>query len=321
MNLKCLLTAVLIHGLIMAIPGSAWAQEPPASPDVLALLEAGDEDRLAEEIRAWPDKVRDALAGLFELTVRADDSMDRVRFLDRAEQLARAYARAWSDSYLIRRVEQFARWSSVERAEKLEADSLRLAGIEAYYGEGPEAALRHWERSLAFCGALDDEAGQAVVLGNLGAGHYALGDLDRALRYYTQSLELAAAVGDHRTCGNALGNIANVHKDRGDYAVAAEYYERALETRALTGDRRGEAADLNNLGLVNEALGDLKGAEEYAYRALDLNRQDGRDRATANNLTNLANLATRRGHYEAALDLRSLQRRAGITLGNRRPAG
>ncbi|MEE8385208.1 MAG: hypothetical protein V3S01_04780, partial [Dehalococcoidia bacterium] len=144
--MKCLLITVLIHGLLMAIPGSARAQEPPGSPDVLALLEAGDEDRLVEEIRAWPDKVRDALAELFELTVRADDSMDRVRLLDRAQQLARAYARAWSDPFLIRKVEQFARWSTGERAEKLEADSLRLAGIEAYYGEGPEAALRNWER-------------------------------------------------------------------------------------------------------------------------------------------------------------------------------
>ncbi|MFC1661480.1 CHAT domain-containing protein [Gemmatimonadota bacterium] len=258
---------------------------------------------MLREIRARPDELRDALATLFQRTVHADDSLERVRLLDQARQLARAYDRAWSDPFLVRRVQQFSRWSTVERKEKLEADSLRLVGIEAYYGEGPEAALRYWERSLAVYRGLDDEAGQAVIMGNLGAGYYALGDFDRALRHHNQSLELATAAGDHRTRGNALGNIASVRKDRGDYAAAAEYYDSALETRLLTGDRRGEAADLNNLGLVSEALGDLRGAEEYVRRALELNRADGRDRPAANNLTNLANLATRRGRYEEAKGL------------------
>jgi CHAT domain-containing protein len=301
--MKGLLITAVLHGLLVATSGTAWTQEPASAPDILALLEVGDEHRLREEVRAWPDGARDALAELFELTVRADDAMDRVRFLGQAQLLARAYAQAWSDSFLIRKVERFARWSTDERAEKLEADSVRRAGIEAYYSEGPQAAIRLWERSLTLCRALDDQACQATVLGNLGAAHYALGDLDRALRYHTRSLELAAAAGDHRTCGNALGNIASVYKDSGEFAVAAEHYQRALETRALTGDRRGEAADLNNLGLVREALGDLKGGDEHFRRALELNRHDGRDRPAANNLTNLANLATRRGHYGEALDL------------------
>jgi tetratricopeptide (TPR) repeat protein len=219
----------------------------------VALLQAGDESRLLEEVRARPNDTRDALDQLFDLTVQAKDAMDRVRFLERAQLLAQAYAQAWSDSFLIRKVERFARWSSGERADKLEADSVRRAGIEAYYREGPEAAIRLWERSLTLCRTLDDTAGQAAVLGNLGAGYNALGDLERALRYHERALELALAAADHRTRGNALGNIASLHKDRGEFAVAAEYYERALEARALTGDRRGEAADLNNLGLVRDA--------------------------------------------------------------------
>jgi CHAT domain-containing protein/Tfp pilus assembly protein PilF len=302
-NAMRLPVVILLHGLLLAKPGAAQAQQQPDSPDLLSLLESGDQKRLLEEVRARPDDVRDALSRLFARTVESDDAMDRVRLLDRAEELARAYAQAWSDPFLSRRVEQFVRWSTAERAEKLEADSLRLAGMDAYYSQGPGAALRHWERSLALYRSLDDEAGQAVVLGNLGAGHYAVGDLDRALRYYNRSLELATAVGDHRTRGNALGNMASVQKDRGEYGRSAELYEQALETRRLTGDRRGEAADLNNLGLVSEALGDLKGAEAHFNRSLELNREDGRQRQVANNLTNLANLATRRGEYEAALDL------------------
>lgn len=301
--MKGLLIPTLAHCLFVAIPVTAWTQEPASSPDIVALLRARDERQLLEEVRARPDDTRDALEKLFQLAVRADDSMDRVRLLEHAQRLARAYAQAWSDSFLIRKVEQFSRWSTDERTDALEADSIRRAGIEAYYREGPEAAIRLWERSLTLCRALDDQACQAAVLGNLGAGNYALGDLERALRYHTRSLELAAAAGDQRTRGNALGNIASIYKDSGEFAVAAEYYERALDTRALTGDRRGEAADLNNLGLVRESLGDLQGAEAHFRRALELNRHDGRERAAANNLTNLANLAARRGRYDEALDL------------------
>jgi CHAT domain-containing protein/Tfp pilus assembly protein PilF len=295
----------LLHGLLAAALGAATPQGQSSSPDLIALLEAGDSVELLEAVRARPDDARNAVTMLFRLTVGAAESEERVRRLAQADQLGRVYEQAWSDSFLIRKVDQFARWSVGERAEKLEADSVRRAGVQAFYSEGPDAAIRLWERSLTLCRALDDEAGEAAVLGNLGAGHYALGDLERALRYYTRSFELAAAAGDHRTRGNALGNIASVHKDRGEFAVASEYYERARRTRALSGDRRGEAADLNNLGLVRGALGDLDGAEEYFRRALELNRRDGRERPAANNLTNLANLASRRGRYEEALDLYS----------------
>jgi CHAT domain-containing protein/Tfp pilus assembly protein PilF len=302
--MKNFLVLTLLSALVAAAPAPAAAQQPASnSPDILALVEAGHEGRLVTEVRARPDDARNALASLFELTARATDSNERVRLLDQADHLARAYARAWSDSFLVRKVGQFARWSAGERAEKLEADSVRRAGAEAFYREGPDAAMRLWERSLALYRALNDLAGQAAALGNLGAGHYARGDLDRALRYYTRSLELAEAAGDYRTQGNALGNMASVHKDRGELAVAAELYQRTQKTRALTGDRRGEAADINNLGLINAALGDLQGADEHFRRALELNRHDGRHRVAANNLTNLANLAARRGRYEEALDV------------------
>jgi CHAT domain-containing protein/Tfp pilus assembly protein PilF len=301
--MRNLAITALLWPLLAFGPSVTSAQEPTGDSGIVALLDANEEARLLEQVRARPDDTRDALAHLFQLTAQADDAVDRVRRLDQARSLARAYAQAWSDSFLVRKVEQFTRWSTEERAERMEADSARRAGVEAYYREGPGAAMRCWERSLTICRALNDRACQAAVLGNIGAAHYALGDLDRALRYYEHALELAAAAGDHRTRGNALGNMASVYKDRGELAFAAQYYEGALDARALTGDRRGEAVDLNNLGLVSESLGDLEGAAELYHRALALNREDGRDRAAADNLTNLANLATRRGRYEEALDL------------------
>jgi CHAT domain-containing protein/Tfp pilus assembly protein PilF len=295
----------LSNSLVVVTVCALAAQEPTARPEIITLLNAGDEAGLLEELRLRSGAVRDAFGDLFQLTVRAAGSEQRVHRLLQAEQLARLYERVWSDSFFIFGVQQFRRWSADERAEKLQADSLRRAGIEAYYSEGPEAAIRLWERSLGQYRALGDLAGQAAALGNLGAGYYALGRLDRALRHHQRSLELSEAAGDHRTKGNALGNVASVYKDQGELALAAEYYGRALEVRPLTGDRGGEAADLNNLGLVRGELGDVKGAEEYFRRALELNRRDGRGRGAANNLTNLANVATKKGAYDDALNLYS----------------
>ncbi len=310
-----LITTGIVVAAVVALP----AQAESAAPGILDLLEAGREAALVERIRSRPDAVREAFARLLELSVHATGADARVRRLRSAEQLAGLYEQVWADSFFVGRVRQFTGWSTDERAEKLEADSLRLAGNDAYRTRGPEAAIELWERSLTKSRVLGDLAGQAAVLGNLGAGYYARGQLERALRYYTRAAELAEEAGDHRTRGNALGNIASVHRFRGDLALAAEFYGRALEVRPLTGDREGQGADLNNLALVRADLGDLRGAEEQLRDALALNRSDRRDGAAANNLTNLANIATERGDYAVALELYvqalEARRRAGDRQG------
>ena len=305
----------LAHGLALAALSALPLQGAGAEPQVIVLLEAGQEAKLLDVVRERPDEVREALANLFELSAESPSSEERIERILQAEQLARLYERGWSDSFLVSGVEQFRRWSTDERAAKLEADSLRRTGAEAFYREGPEAAIRTWERSLGQYRAVGDLAGQAAALGNLGVGYYAMGRLERALRHHTRSLELAEAAGDHRTRGNALGNIASVYKDQGKYALAAEFYGRALEVRPLSGDRRGEAADLNNLGLVRSALGDLQGAQDHFRRALALNRRGDRAREGAENLTNLA---TNRGQYDGALELYEEALSARRETGDRR---
>ena len=298
----------LAHGLTLAALSALPLQGAGLAPQVIALLEAGQEAQLLDVVRERPDEVREALASLFQLSAQSPRSQERVQRILQAEQLARLYERGWSDPFFISGVEQFRRWSTDERAAKLEADSLRRTGAEAFYREGPEAAIRTWERSL----------GQYRAVGNLGVGYYAMGRLERALRHHTRSLELAEAAGDHRTRGNALGNIASVYKDQGEYALAAEFYGRALEVRPLSGDRRGEAADLNNLGLVRSALGDLQGAQDHFHRALALNRSGNRAHEAAENLTNLANVATKRGQYDGALELYEEALSARWETGDRR---
>jgi CHAT domain-containing protein/tetratricopeptide (TPR) repeat protein len=308
----------LATNLMAVAVGVLPLQEAGVAP-LVSLLEAEDERSALALVRQHPDEARKALAELFQLSMEAPHTEARVQRLLQAEQLARIHHRAWSDSLLVFEVERFTGWSLDERAQKLEADAFRRAGIEAFHSQGPRAAIRLWERALGQYRAIADPVGQAAALGNLGAAYYVLGQLDRSLQLHGRALDMAEQAGDRRTQGSALGNLGNVHRDRGDYGLAAQYYARALQFRRGAGDRQGEAADLNNLGLMLGRLGDPAEAEAHFRRALVLNRADGRARAAATNLTNLGNLAVGRGELRGALDLYSealsLRRGAGDRQG------
>ncbi|MGH7469744.1 MAG: CHAT domain-containing protein [Longimicrobiales bacterium] len=253
--------------------------------------------------RERPDSVRTALTATFALASAATTVHMRAVHLAAARDLARAYAQAWSDPFLLRQAARFQSWSPAQRALKVAADSLRRAGNTAYGQQGVPTALRLWRASLHRANTLGDSAGRAAALGSLGAGFYSAGVLDSATVYLTRSRNLATRIGDHRTAGNAVGNLANVSKDRGDLTQAAEHYARAATIRALSGDTRGSAADQNNLGLIGLQLGDLVQAKRSFERALALNRSGSHMLPAAKNLTNLADIASIMGDYARAAAL------------------
>jgi CHAT domain-containing protein len=162
--------------------------------------------------------------------------------------------------------------------------------------------MRAWRESLHRFQTLNDTAGIAAAVGNLGAGFYMAQDYDSAEVYLGRARELAERIGDHRTAGNAVGTLANVSKDRGDLRAASELYVRAGELRERTGDTRGKAADQNNLGLVAQDLGDLVGARRAFEAALATNRAADRAEPAATNLVNLANVASLEGDYAEAAE-------------------
>ena len=284
--------------LAVVVGLGTWTQSPQAADQVRALARNGTDSALVARSRAAPDAVREALRGLFVSAASAADSSEA--FLERARRMARAYAVAWRDSFLIRQVTRFESFSPAERRLKVTADSLRLAGNAAAGRLGMVAATGLWRQSLVRCEALADTAGMAAALGNIGAGFYAAGELDSAVAYFTRARSLAEAVGDFRTLGNAVGALANVGRDRGDLRAAGDLYGQAAEIRARTGDTRGAAADRNNLGMIAQALGDLDGARRAFEEALALNRRHQRAEPAALNLVNLGNVATIAGEYAAA---------------------
>ena len=269
---------------------AALAQSSPHPGDLQALAHDAPDSVLVQRTRHDPEEAREALRRLLR------DAADGAS-LDPAERLAGAYAIAWNDSFFVRQVTRFRSLSPTERLAKVGADSLRRAGNEELSRRGIDVAMRAWRESLRRFQALDDSAGMAMAIGNVGSGFYMAQDYDSAETYLTRARELAERIGDYRTAGNAVGTLASLRKDRGDLRAASELYARAGQLRERTGDTRGMAADQNNIGLIAEELGDLAGARRAYGVALAANRAAGRAKQAATNLINLGNLASLEGDY------------------------
>ena len=274
---------------------AALTQSQSGADDLQALARAGPDSVLVVRARQAPDDAREALRHLFIGAARGAP-------LEPAERLAAAYAIAWSDSFFVRQVTRFQSLSPTERVAKNAADSLRRAGNDALGKRGIDAAMRAWRESLRRFQALNDTAGIAAAIGNVGAGFYIAEQYDSAEIYLGRARDLAERVGDYRTAGNAVGTLANVRKDRGDLRAASDLYARAADLRERTGDARGKAADQNNLGLVAQELGDLVGARRAFEAALAANRAADRAEPVATNLVNLANVAILEGDYAEAAE-------------------
>lgn len=273
-----------------------------------------DASAIVVAARAQPDTLRAALVRTFALAATSPDGSVRAGELAAARRLAEAYGVAWDDSFFVRRVASFQRWSPEVRRASVAADSLRRAGIAVYGREGVPAARALWREALRRVPGVD-RAGRAAALTSVGAGFYLAGELDSASVYLRSGRDLASRAGDLRTLGNAIGVLASVREAEGDLAAAAGLYAEASAIRERTGDRRGIAADQNNLALIARELGDLAEARRALERALALNRRDGRPREVALNLANLADIASVVGDYARAetlyRDALAINREAG----------
>jgi tetratricopeptide (TPR) repeat protein len=119
----------------------------------------------------------------------------------------------------------------------------------------------------------NDQAGEGLILNNLGSALYHSGDHESAQAYFRDSLRICREIGYRLAECNALGNLATISADRGDYAASRSGYEEALRLRHEIGDRQGESLTLNNLGKIAYDVGEYRNAQSYLRRALHLARQ------------------------------------------------
>src|SRR5580765_6219090 len=260
-----MLSAALVLCVLQA------AQQSVETDSLRVFAEPADSVALTSAVRRRPDDAREALRRLLALAAAPVPDSVQTAQLASAVRLARIYAYVCRDSFPMRQVDDFTRWTPERRAAKVVVDSLRRAGVAASRQIGVGAAQRLWRASLRRARAIHDSAGEAAALGNIGAGYYMASQADSASVYLTRARALALASGDLRTAANAMTTLASVSKDEGDLVRARDLYSQARAQHERIGDVGGLAADQNNIGLIAQSLGDLVEAHRAFAAALAVN--------------------------------------------------
>jgi CHAT domain-containing protein len=186
---------------------------------------------------------------------------------------------------------------AAERADDA-GDKLRNQGT----GPTRHQALTQYETALSLRTEVNDQAGQANTLSNLGRTYYDLGELNKALEFWNRELLLRQALGNPVDQGNVLGSIASVYTRLGDRPKALEYFTQSLEKIRAGGDKINEGLVLTNIGNTYFGVGEVRKALEYYQQALPLEHGVGTPAAEAATLGNMGIVHAALGEPQVALD-------------------
>lgn len=257
------------------------------------------------------------------VTLAHDQSEDE-QLLALAESFAPFFARRsyWNEG------EQVLSWA-VEAAARAEqphrhAEMLNELGnihrLKSDFG----VAAEEFDNALRTYRELEDPAGQASALSNLGLTLRKLGQPTRARDAFEESLRLWSEAPDipeeTREHGRArsLNNLAMTLRDFGDTTSARELFDRALQIREEIGDADGVSRTLNNLGQLLLAS-DPSAAIDLHQRALEirskLNDRHGVARTSGLLATALATVGRTAEAHQLLVDALEIRQALGDRYG------
>jgi tetratricopeptide (TPR) repeat protein/cell division protein FtsL len=145
-------------------------------------------------------------------------------------------------------------------------------GIEYFYRNNYEKALKNFRRALKVAVALNDIEMLSECNSEIGIVYKNQGDYDKALTFYDVALNMAKLTSDSSWIVSCKINIANVYKEKGFLTIAQRYYFEALSIlERLQHDRR-LAACYQNIGEIYQKQRDYKLALVYYDKSLDLGK-------------------------------------------------
>jgi tetratricopeptide (TPR) repeat protein len=132
----------------------------------------------------------------------------------------------------------------------------------------PAEALSHSLRALDLYRAAGHQAGQVMVLNDIGYGHAELGNYQEALTYCQEALAAIQDLGERNWEESTWRSLGYIHHQLGSYQQAITCYQRSLDLSRELGDRYNEADTLDHLGDVHRSAGDLASARRAWAHAL-----------------------------------------------------
>lgn len=126
-----------------------------------------------------------------------------------------------------------------------------------------------------------------------------LSRLVQAQHWYERTLALAEDLADARSVAGTLDNLSLLERLLGHHDKALDLSRRALLQHRALADSAGEALCLNNQGVLHVQRGDLEAAQEALLAARQLCERHGLPTTRSLVEVNLADLARKRGDFEA----------------------
>lgn len=197
--------------------------------------------------------------------------------------------RMWIDALLAHHT---AMTSAIHASVRLGAG--RLARQQADLAQ----ATTHLEASLELWRTLNDQAGTALVLGNLGVVAYDQGQFEDARLLHQESLTLRQQLGDQWGIAATLTNLGEVARQQGDEERALSLQTQSLALFRGIGDAVGAATALMNMGLLHSQRGDYALARTLLNESLLLWHELGEQVYLAESLEGLAVVAAAQGQAE-----------------------
>lgn len=196
-----------------------------------------------------------------------------------AKQVATSFEKIFGEKSLTVAVSYLTFWTKEEKEKKLVADSLYALGTKFRLGKEPIMAIENLQKALDIYHNIQDERGEAEVLGGFGATYFDQ-DYQKSFSYYQEALKKREEVDDRQLIGNTLNSLGSVYlKYFEDFPRAIFWFNKAEAIRTGLGDLNAlhttqslkanaymaSGEKLNNTGKYAEALENLE-------KALEINR-------------------------------------------------
>ena len=136
-------------------------------------------------------------------------------------------------------------------------------------------AIEKFEAASKLAHSLNNVAGEAALLSQIGFLYNQLGQNQMALEIYTQGLPLFRTAGDRKGEATTLFHLGLIHNTLGENQKALDTLGEAVKTFRAAGDSQGEAFSLVSTANLLGALGKNQEALNYYLKAQELFRAAG----------------------------------------------
>ena len=175
---------------------------------------------------------------------------------------------------------------------KGKAISYGVIGYGYYYKGDYSQTLKNYFAAIKVDEILNNKAGIANRMTNIGIVFKQQGDYTKALDYYSKAIKIYEDLGDKNKVASVLGNVGSVYGEQGNYPEALASFLKVLKIAEEFNNKEAIAKWNGNIGKVYMLQGDYFNARKYYLKALKISEELGDKNSIAVWLGNIGNVSS-----------------------------